>query len=808
MPDAKILIVEDENIVALDLKRRLNKLNYNVIGMAPSATKAIALVDEYQPDIVLMDIHIQGNTDGIDIAKILCDQYQIPVIFLTAYSEDSTLLRAKESKPYGYLIKPYSERELHACIQVALEKSKADKSLRDTKVHLQLALDAGNLSTWEAHAKTADVIVSYAPDGSKNKIADWQQISEKIVLADKERVLAEILKIQRAPELSIELSFEINDPSDGHCWLAMYGKSFQTDFGIKVVGVLKDETERRVAEQSLKQAALVYECSADGIVILDNDKCVLSCNSAFARITGRAETEMLGASLTLLSAEVIGEDTRRDLQAGLANNGYWQGEVKTFRANHEFLYAWVNVSQIPEAISSFGQYVAIVSDITEIRATQEKLSRIAYYDSLTSLPNRNLFMDRLTIAVENAKRHETELAILFLDLDHFKLVNDTLGHQTGDVLLKTVAKRLRTQIRAVDTLCRIGGDEFIVIIDRFKTKSDLSFIASKLLETLKHPVRLLGTEIIPEASIGISVYPKDADNKDDLIKMADTAMYSAKNEGRNRFAFYHQELTEKSERYLKRETELRQAIAAQQFIVHYQPQYNVANKEVIGLEALIRWEHPELGFVAAGEVIPVAEASDLIIEIGNWVVQEVCRQINAWREAGLRLIPVAINVSPRQLQDINFVKTIVTAMQQHQIPAELLEIEITESCLQDAEQTINNLIELEKLGLTIAIDDFGTGYSCFSSLKSLPIGRLKIDKTFVNDVSHNEASRAIVSAIVAMSQKLNLQVIAEGIETQSQFDFMETIECQAIQGFYFARPMSAQNIESLLRAGEASLGLG
>ncbi len=808
MPDAKILIVEDENIVALDLKRRLNKLSYNVIGMASSATKALVLVDEHQPDIVLMDIHIQGNTDGIDVAKTLYDQYHIPVIFLTAYSEDSTLLRAKESKPYGYLIKPYSERELHACIQVALEKSQADKNIRDTKMHLQLALDAGKLSTWEAHAKTADVIVSYAPDGISSKIADWQHISEHIVPADKERVLTDIRSIVHAPGLSVELSFAINDPFSGQRWLAMFGKSFQTEFGIKVVGVLQDETERRIAQQSLKQAALVYECSADGIVILDSEKRILSNNTAFSRITGRNKEEELGSILTLIEPEAIGQSASKDLQESLATHGYWQGEVKTFRANHEYLYAWINISCIPEAISSFGHYVVIVSDITEIRATQEKLSRIAYYDSLTSLPNRNLFMDRLELAVENAKRHETELAILFLDLDHFKLVNDTLGHQTGDVLLKAVAKRLRSETRAVDTLCRIGGDEFIVIIDRFKTESDLSFIASKLLEALKKPVRLLGTEIIPEASIGISIYPKDASNKDELIKMADTAMYSAKNRGRNRFAFYHRELTQRSERYLKRELEIRRAIDAQQFLIHYQPQYDIVNKQVIGLEALLRWVHPELGLVAAGEVIPVAETSDLIIEIGSWVLEVVCQQIRQWLDEGLSVVPVAINVSPRQLQDVNFVGALVSVMQRHQVTANLLEIEITESCLQDAEQTISNLIELEKLGLTIAIDDFGTGYSCFSSLKSLPIKRLKIDKTFVNDVPNNEESRAIVSAIVAMGQKLNLKIIAEGIETQSQCDFMEAIECEAIQGFFFARPMATHDVESFLLKRKVSMTSG
>ena len=808
MSVAKILIVEDENIVALDLKRRLDKLNYNVVGMAANANRALELVEQFQPDIVLMDIHIQGKTDGIEVAKILFEQYHIPVIFLTAYSEDSTLLRAKESKPYGYLIKPYSERELHAGIQVALTKSRADKDVRDTKLHLQLALDAGNLSTWEASAANPDVIVSFASEGGKNKLANWREITQKIIASDKDRVAAQIRSIQHAAGLSIELSFEINEPDIGIRCLALFGKSFSTENGIKVVGVLQDVTERRIAEQSLKQAALVYSCSADGIVILDENKCILSCNTAYSLITGITESDAIGAPLTLLEEEVLGSDARRVMEESLDANGYWQGEVKTFRANHEYLYAWVSVSSIPDAISVFGQFVAMVTDITQVRATQEKLSRIAYYDTLTSLPNRNLFMDRLALALESAKRNSTELAILFLDLDHFKLVNDTLGHQTGDVMLKAVAKRLRSEIRAVDTLCRVGGDEFIIIIDHYKSQADLSFVANKLLQALKQPLRLLGAEIIPEASIGISSYPKDATDKDELIKMADAAMYSAKSKGRSRFAFYHKELTEKTERYLKRETELRRAVKSQQFLMYYQPQYDAKSKQVIGLEALIRWTHPEMGLVAAGEVIPVAEASDLIIEIGYWVLNQVCAQVRMWLDHNLSFGRVAINASPRQLQDVDFVGALVAAMGRYRVPANTIEIEITESCLQDTEQTISNLVEIEKLGVTIALDDFGTGFSCLSSLKTLPIHRLKIDKAFVCDASGNDSDRAIVSAIVAMGQKMSLAVIAEGVETQSQFEFMKSIECEQIQGFYFSHPLPAKDIMPLLAKGKLSISSG
>lgn len=802
MNNEKVLIVEDENIVALDLKRRLLKLGYDVIGMASNSTRAISLVEEHLPAIILMDIHIQGHTDGIEIAKIINEQYQIPVIFLTAYSEEATLLRAKKSKPYGYLLKPYSERELHAGIQMALEKSQADRLAKNTQIHLQLALDAGKLSTWESNSHEEDVILSYTSSARATEVPDWKTLLEQIVPEDRAKVVSRIDGIKGAPDLEIELSFEILDPDLGHRWLEMFGKSHQSRSGIKVVGVLQDITERRLVEENLKQAALVYRCSADGIVILDQWMKVLSANSSFQRITGFSIESSIGTELGFLAEQFIGIEVANKIRLSVKKDGFWQGEIKTYRANHQFLYAWVNIGVIPDAVSSLGQYVVVISDITEIRNTQEKLSRIAYYDALTNLPNRNLFMDRLEIAMAKAKREDLSLAILFLDLDHFKRVNDTLGHQVGDIMLKTVASRLKAETRAVDTLCRLGGDEFIVIIDRFSSIKDLKTIANKLLETLKVPLMLGRTEIIPHASIGISIYPEDAQNKDDLIKTADTAMYFAKNSGRNRFAFYKSEMTTETEHHMQREHELRYAVQHQQLRLHYQPQYDATSKRVVGLEALIRWQHPTLGLVSAIEIIPIAESSDLIITIGNWVIEEVCQQIQEWRNAGLIVERVGINASPRQLQDNRFVATLADAMSRFGIEANVIEVEITESCIQDNEASVLNLRELEKLGVMISIDDFGTGYSCLNSLRTLPIHRLKIDRTFVRDIPEVKSDCAIASAIVAMSQQLNLSVIAEGIETIEQANFMESIGCQELQGYLLSRPVPAEAVFEMLIASQ------
>ena len=365
-------------------------------------------------------------------------------------------------------------------------------------------------------------------------------------------------------------------------------------------------------------------------------------------------------------------------------------------------------------------------------------------------------------------------------------------------MLKAVAKRLRSEIRAADTLSRIGGDEFIVIIECFDTSEDLVVIADKLLDTLRKPLKLGNTEVVPNASIGISIYPRDSQNKDDLIKMADTAMYSAKNSGRSRYAFYKTEMTTKTEHYLQREHELRFALQNNQLRMHYQPQYDSISKRIVGVEALIRWQHPEMGLVSAFEIIPVAETSDLIVSIGNWVIDEVCRQCEEWRKNDVQIDRVAINASPRQLQDIQFVGILAAAMRRHKIAPHVIEVEITESCLQDNEESVRTLNELEKLGVTISIDDFGTGYSCLSSLRSLPIHRLKIDQAFVRDIPEDESACAIASAIVALSQQLDMAVIAEGIETIEQADYMESIGCQELQGYLYSRPVHADEIVSLV----------
>lgn len=797
MQEHRLLIVEDESIVAMDVERRLKKLGYNVVGIAADAPAAMSLVAEALPDLILMDIHIQGAKDGIDVATQVHRDYHIPVIFLTAFSEDATLIRAREAKPYGYILKPFTERDLHASIQMALERFAHDRAMFKSETHLRLALDSANLGTWEFNRPNEPILFGYMPDGDWRHIDQWDEIAATIVESDRDKVARKIEMLRKQKDADVDIRFQIQHPTLGRRWLALYGKSY-LDGGIhsyQAVGVIQDVTRQREMESQLEEAAMVYQSSADGIVILDGERKVLSANQAFHAITGFHSEDVVGQMLQFLEPRRLGEDLYHSMWQTVENEGSWQGEVRGYCENGELIYVWLNIARVPNSTDASGQFVVIFSDITAVHDAQEKLSHIAYYDSLTNLPNRNLFADRLDHALAKCRREHQELALFFIDLDHFKRVNDTLGHQVGDLMLRSAAQRLKNQLRETDTLCRIGGDEFIVIVEGVQSREDIELLAEKLLAALEKPLKLGVVDVIPSGSIGISLFPQDADNRNDLVKMADTAMYAAKNSGRNSFSFYRAEMTDHTAHYMQRERELRIALEEDQFRLYFQPQFDAASQALVGLEALIRWQHPSRGLLPAAEVIPVAEGSSLIVDIGDWVLNAACKHIRDWLDRGFSPPRVAINTSARQLEGRGFVHALLAILDKYALSTTSIELEITESCLQGSEVVLGCLQELERQGITISIDDFGTGYSCMSSLKLLPIHKLKIDQSFVRDIPGDDSDCAIASAITALGKQLQLTVIAEGIETPEQLEFLRGIGCDQFQGFLFSHPLPPEQVE-------------
>jgi len=448
----------------------------------------------------------------------------------------------------------------------------------------------------------------------------------------------------------------------------------------------------------------------------------------------------------------------------------------------------------------------IARDITDRIEAEEIIRFQAYHDMLTRLPNRTLLKDRLHQAIAHAKRNKNNLSVMFLDLDRFKVINDTLGHMVGDKLLQAVAMRLRHCLREGDTLARIGGDEFTLLLPEVHSKNDAEVIASKIIKSLKMPFKIDSHELFVSTSIGISQYPEDGQTMESLIKHADIAMYSVKGKGKNGYEFYHLDMLDVYSKHLSLENDLRRAMDDNQFKLYYQPQINIETNEVVAMEALIRWQHPERGLISPSEFIELAEETHLIKEIGDWVLENACAELKRWRSMGLSNVRIAVNVSSIQLEQDDFVEKVLNILKKNDIPGDHLEIEITENTLMhDTDDGILKLTELSNNDIQIAIDDFGTGYSSLNYLKRLPIDTLKIDQSFVRDMSNSEEDSSIIKAIIAMAKGLNLKIISEGVETEAQLEQLKAWRCNNMQGFLFGRPMPDTQAIDMLKNNDLML---
>jgi len=438
----------------------------------------------------------------------------------------------------------------------------------------------------------------------------------------------------------------------------------------------------------------------------------------------------------------------------------------------------------------------VFNDITEMRRMDAQLRHQAYHDALTGLPNRFLFNDRLEQAIRQAQRNAGQLAVFFLDLDRFKMVNDTLGHDIGDALLQGIAKRLSTCVRATDTVARLGGDEFTLIVSDIETPQDAALVAEKIMAALEPPLDLGGQEVATSPSIGIALYPEDGQGVQELMKRADTAMYKAKEGGRNGYRFFKSGMHSITADHLSLEADLRHAVERRELEVFYQPKFDVAGSRLTSFEALVRWHHPKKGLLMPDKFISLAEQTGLIISLGEWVLREACAQMKRWIDEGVADVKMAVNISARQFQLPDLAERVAAILAETGLPGSALEIEITESAIMtDVQQTVALLQELKQMGLSISVDDFGTGYSSLNYLRRFPIDTLKIDRTFVSDIGNTPAGAAIVSAIIRLAQGLQLESIAEGVETQEQLSFLQAEQCGGIQGYFFSPPLRRGDVE-------------
>ncbi len=567
-----------------------------------------------------------------------------------------------------------------------------------------------------------------------------------------------------------------------------------------VQNLTREIMQRKLAEQGLRLSAMVFENNTEAIMITDDAQHIVMVNHAFTEITGYQSDEVLGKSPKILASGRHSKDFYETFWKSLDTHDLWRGEIWNKRKNGEIFPEWVTISVLRDEQSRITHYVAVYLDITERKQEEERINYLANYDVLTGLPNRYLLTDRLEQALSSAQRNQGKIAVMFIDLDRFKNINDSLGHDIGDALLKQVAERLRGCLRRSDTIARQGGDEFVAVLTEFNSADEVIFVAEKMIETLQEKFTLDAYQLSITPSIGIGVFPEDGETTVELLRNADLAMYRAKDSGRNNFQFYAPEMNVKAVERLRLETGLRAAISQQQLMVYYQPKVNVASGEMVGMEALLRWQHPEMGFVSPAVFIPVAEESGLINEIGDWVLRQACLQARLWQAQGYNIVPIAVNISARQLKQGNLHAQIMTILRDAGLDARYLELEITESMLMDMGELGLAVIEhLHNAGITLSLDDFGTGYSSLSRLKNLPLDRLKIDQSFVRDIVTDPDDASIVSATAVLAHALGLRVTAEGVETQEQLDFIKSLHCEEYQGYLFSRPVPAAEVERFLQ---------
>ncbi len=623
----------------------------------------------------------------------------------------------------------------------------------------------------------------------------WQNSVDAKKLQEKDLAVIETGN----PSLEEEL-LSVNNSSKHH-YISNRFPLRNKDGDIFGVGLVKtDITAIREIEVRLQLAMQVFSQGSEGIIITDEKNNVISVNKAFERITGYKEADVLGKNPAMLSSGKQDKTFYKEMWNTLLTKNEWEGELYNRRKNGECYPQHLSVSRVLDEDEKFTtHYIAIFNDVTHKKQIEQEIHKLAFYDPLTNTPNRHLLQDRVTQAIGSAVREKSSFCLMFLDLDHFKEVNDTLGHAAGDELLIEVARRLESQIRDKDTVCRFGGDEFILLIDGID-KVDAAIKASAILAVILKPYAIHGEVLNISTSLGIAIYPDDGEDYQTLLKNSDTAMYQAKENGRNGFRFFHQEMEDSILKRVTMELALHNAIENDEFWLAYQPQICLTTKKLVGVEVLLRWKNLEMNNPSPDEFIPLAEANGLIVSIGEWVLKESLKQHRKWLDAGHEPFTLAVNISARQFWSGNFADLVRDTLFESGVPAYLLELELTERLvMREPQDVIEIMNDLKLLGIQISIDDFGTGYSSLNYLKRLPVDKLKIDQSFVRDIELDNDDEVIVLSIVQLAKALRKETIAEGVETLAQEAFLLNIGCNTSQGFLHGYPMSVEFFDIWLK---------
>ncbi|MEH1882212.1 GGDEF domain-containing response regulator [Nostoc sp.] len=819
MNPVNILVVEDEFIVAMDIQNRLRKFGYTVLGLADSGEEAIKRAADDSLDLVLMDIHLKGKMDGVEAAQIIHNIFNIPVIYLTANADESTLNRAKGTEPFGYILKPFKEKELKFTIEITLSKHRTEKKLKQNEQWLTTVLKS-----------IGDAVITSDASGTvtfMNPIAEvltgWnysdafgKEATEVFNIApEKTRTIIENSSVTQV----LELGVTINLPEQT-ILIAKNGTEIPIDDSIApikdengnitgAVFVFQDITERKQILEALarrqQEFKALVENAPDIISRFNTQLRYVYVNPVIENITGISSETFIGKTNAELNLpEEFCRICDRKLQQVFQTKQETEFECTLAIASQTRHY---HTRLVPELTSDGSVYfvLSISRNITALKLAEAQLIHDAFHDILTGLPNRALFMERLERALMLAKRRaDYTFAVLFLDLDRFKVVNDSLGHMIGDQLLTALASRLESCLRVGDTVARIGGDEFTILLDNLKTINDVTSVVERIHQALTSAFQLSGYEVFTTVSIGIALSKGSYNLPEELLRDADIAMYRAKALGKARHEIFDSTMYAQVTKLLELEMDLRRAVERQEFQVYYQPIVLLETCKIIGFEALVRWQHPQHGLVPPDNFIPLAEETGLIIPIGYWVLGEACRQMRAWQIQFPTDPPltISVNLSTKQFLQPDLIEQINRTIQETGLEARNLKLEITESVLMENIQSATlMLLQLQEMNIQLHLDDFGIGYSSLSYLHRFPSKALKIDRSFITKIGANGENLEIVQAIVTLAQGLNIDVIAEGVETLEQLAQLRAMKCKYAQGYFFSKPVDSKSIETLIASG-------
>jgi len=799
-----ILIADDDLFIRMAFQDALNEDGF-VTATAQDGAAAINSFKTLQPDLVLLDLIMPGK-DGLTTCQEIRgfpEGKYTPILVATGRDDTTFIHRAFEAGATDFIAKPIKPELLVHRVRYILRACQSMKNLSESEERLANAQRIAHLGNWELNPLTGMFlgseemfrILGMAPD---TRLISFENFLFVVYPLDRHLVASGLSNAYKNKSTCC-FEFRIKPSEASLRVVRLQGHADAAVPGIipRILGTLLDITEMRRVEDNIRMLKEAVDCLPIGITLSDLTGKVIYANPAEAEIHGCVPDELIGKEIGQFSLQ----EQRRPFPSDLLNQ---TGIVK-----RESMNVKKSGEEFPVQLSSIavrntdGRCLGIVTtceDITGRKEAEKSIHRLAYFDPLTGLPNRGMFQDRLRQALALAHREEHKVCLVFLDLDNFKDVNDTYGHDFGDKLLRDVAGRLAGSMRESDTLARLGGDEFVVILTSVNCLESTATAVQRILSLFSLPFDIDARKIYSSASIGIALYPDDGLDTENLLKCADTAMYHAKNEGRAQYRFFSADMNHKIMRRVSLENCLHQGLEKKEFFLNYQPQWDLKTSRMVGVEVLLRWQSADFGLMPPSEFIALTENTGLIFDLGKWVLRNACIQARNWALAGHRGFKVGVNISGKQLKQPDFLEMVATVMKESDIEPEVLEFEFTESVvMEQADKTIEILKELKKMGLLLSIDNFGTGYSSLNYLKHFPIDRIKIDRSFVADLDRNNDDATLVEAIVSMGHSLNRKVLAEGVENGNQLNLLAALGCDEVQGFYLAMPMAADDVARRIR---------